>query len=767
MIGSSFATARPTRMSVMFLVVATIAVVVSNGLPTPAVRAGHLGAPTNASTPAPARMTAFASPTVPPRSHVHPLAFGPVTQNGSSVPGWANLTGTTGSTPPYRSYGRSFAFDPVDNYLVMFGGFVGSYLDDTWAFHAGTWTQLHPKSSPPGRDHSTLAWDPVDGYLVLFGGSNTGGDLSDTWTFLHGDWSQLSPKSHPSARWASSMAWDAADQEILLFGGCAGGAIGDTWTFLGGNWTQLDPSPAPSARENPALVSDPADNTTVLFGGDDYGSNYDGDTWTFNAGMWTQNTAGVHPSARTEASSAFDPTIPAVVIYGGAGTYSYGLGDTWWFSAGRWTEASSNPSPPGRLFGLMADDPADSVLVLFSGAGSSSYDDTWEYYGLNLTASATENGGAAPLTVNFTASESGGLPPFSYAWDLGNGQVVDNATAGTVFTAAGLYFPSVRVMDANGASAVAHFSVDVIVPLQLTALASPLNGTAPLTVQFSSIATGGTAPYSYAWSSGVGSQSALASPTFVYPAAGVFVATLTVTDAVGASQDHSFTLHVVAPTIVPLSVVATASTVTGPAPLSVWFASTVAGGLAPYALRWNFGDGSLSTEPTVQHTFNASGLIEVTLLVTDGRGTHHVAAVNLSVTTALWVQALAEPPSARATTNVTFLGSVGGGQGPYFEAWSFGDGLGSTQLNTTHAYQTSGTYTATLTVVDATGRTSAQSVPLTIGPGPSRPPPPPPSSATPSSGTNPVSAEWIAVGTVVGALVIAAAVLLSRPRRST
>ncbi|MCI4319258.1 MAG: PKD domain-containing protein [Thermoplasmata archaeon] len=752
-------TVRPSRLALVILLLAAATMVATQGVPTSSVHRSPPGLSPSSGAAALSVLTAPAKP------QGHPLSFGPVTENGSSLPGWANLTGTTGSTPPYRSYGRSFAFDPVDNYLLMFGGYVGSYLADTWAFHAGKWTQLHPHTSPPGRDHSTLAWDPIDGYLVLFGGSNSGGDLSDTWTFLHGNWTELAPTSHPSARWASSMAWDSADQEILLFGGCAGGAIGDTWTFVNGNWTQLHPSPSPSARENPSLVSDPADNTTVLFGGDDYGSNYDGDTWTFNAGNWTENTAIVHPTARSEASAAFDPTIPAVVIYGGAGTYSYNLGDTWWFSAGRWTEQSSIASPPGRLFGEMADDPVDSVLVLFSGSGASSLDDTWEYYGLNLTASITANGGAAPLTVNVTASEAGGLAPFTYAWDLGNGQVVDNATAGVVYTTAGMYFPSATVMDANGASAVAHFSVDVIIPLELTALASPVNGTAPLSVQFSSIATGGTAPYTYSWSSGVGSPSSLASPTFVYPAAGVFVATVTVTDTVGASQDHSFTIHVIAPTVVPLSVVATASTVSGPAPLSVWFASNVAGGFAPYTLRWNFGDGTLSTQPTVQHTFNASGSIGVTLLAVDARGTQHVAFVNLTVTTGLWAEALAEPLTARATTNVTFLGSVGGGTGPYFEAWNFGDGLGSAQLNTTHAYQNAGTYTATLTVVDSNGRTSAQSVTLTIGPGPTRSLPPPPSTPTTSAGSGTVSAEWIAVGTVVGAVVIAAAVILSRPRR--
>jgi PKD repeat protein len=753
-------------IALAFLLLATLAVVASNGIPTgaaatlhvpgPAV-SGHMIDPAGSS-----RSTGIAGAGSPRAAS----SSGPVVQNGSSAPGWANVTATAGSPPPYRSYGRSMAYDPVDNYVVMFGGYTGSYLDDTWAFHGGKWTQLHPKTSPAGRDHSTLAWDPVDGYLVLFGGSNTNGDLSDTWTFLNGTWTQQFPTSHPSARWAASMAWDGADKEILVFGGCAGGALGDTWTYLGGNWTQLHPSPAPGARENPSLVSDPADHTTVLFGGDNYGSNYDGDTWTFNAGNWTANTAVVHPAARTMASMAYDPTIPAVVLFGGAGTYSGSFADTWWFSGGVWTEATPVASPPGRVFGIMASDPADSVLVLFSGQGQASFDDTWEYYGINMTATMSVAGGATPLTVNFSAIESGGIAPFTYVWSLGDGNVVYNSTAGEIYPVAGMYFPSVRVTDANGAAATATFRLSVILPLVVTAVGAPLNGTAPLTVDFSAVASGGTAPYSFQWSSGVGNLSTLAAPTFVYVAPGVYVVALTVSDSAGGSQLRSFTVHAAPLVVAPLVVGASASSLVGPAPLSVWFASSVTGGVAPYTLSWDFGDGLQSTSAAVEHTFVGSGAITVTLSVTDSHGTRHQALVDLTVTPALWTQALAEPLSARATTNVTFVGSVGGGQSPYFVAWNFGDGQGSTLLNTSHAYQAAGSYSATLTVVDALGRTTAQTVVLSIGPGPTSPTPPsttPPSTAAGSANT--VNAEWIAVGTIVGAVVIASAILLSRPRR--
>ncbi|MCI4351054.1 MAG: PKD domain-containing protein [Thermoplasmata archaeon] len=752
------------RMAVAMLLLATVAVLTSGGFSVTSAN-GH---PSFGHSPAFGRLGAQALP----RAAVHPVSApsnlatsgGPIVRNGSSVPGWTNITGSVGTAPPYRSYGRAMAYDPVDNYVVMFGGYTGSYLDDTWAFHGGKWKQLHPTTSPSGRDHSTLAWDPVDGYLVLFGGSGDGGDYSDTWTFLNGTWSQVLPTSHPSARWAASMAWDTADNEILLFGGCSGGALGDTWTYLKGNWTQLHPNPAPGARENPSLVSDPHDNTTVLFGGDNYGSNYNGDTWTFNAGNWTKNLAVVHPAARTMASMAYDPGIPAVVLFGGAGSYSGSYGDTWWFSGGVWTDATPSNSPPARIFGIMANDPADSVLVLFSGSGSSSLDDTWEYYGINMTATMSVGGGAEPLSVNFSATEAGGIAPFTFEWNLGDGSVAYTATAGDVYAVAGVYFPSVRVSDANGAAAVANFRLNVILPLSVTALGIPLSGPVPLTVDFSAVASGGTAPYTFQWVSGVGNLSTNPSPVFTYLAPGIYVVDLTVRDATGAMQLQSFTVHAAPQVVQPLVVSASASAQSGPAPLSVWFASSVSGGVAPYALLWDFGDGLESTAPAVDHTFFGSGAITVTLTATDGHGTRHQTLVNLTVTPALWTQAVAEPLTARATTNVSFIGSAGGGESPYFVAWNFGDGQGSTHLNTTHAYAAEGTYSASLTVVDALGRTTTQTVVLTIGPGPVGPPVVP-SPTTHAGSASTVSAEWIAVGTIVGAVVIASAVLLARPRR--
>ncbi len=56
---------------------------------------------------------------------------------------------------------------------------------------------------------------------------------------------------------------------------------------------------------------------------------------------------------------------------------------------------------------------------------------------------------------------------------------------------------------------------------------------------------------------------------------------------------------------------------------------------------------------------------------------------------------------------INFIGSASGGNAPYSYAWNFGDGGTSSLANPSHAYTNPGSYTATLTVTDNTGKTSS------------------------------------------------------------
>jgi len=90
-------------------------------------------------------------------------------------------------------------------------------------------------------------------------------------------------------------------------------------------------------------------------------------------------------------------------------------------------------------------------------------------------------------------------------------------------------------------------------PLVVTATASPAAGLAPLTVNFTGGASGGTPPYSYSWDFGDGGSSATPNDTHTYSAIGNYTAKLTVTDASSDTAVSSVAITVTSTTAFSLS----------------------------------------------------------------------------------------------------------------------------------------------------------------------------------------------------------------------
>lgn len=726
----------------------------------------HLGALAPGGAGTPAALAPRSDPTAAARATPLPSASqgtvnSSVTSTGTGG-GWENVTGSSGTAPPARGYGRSMAYDPADHYVLMFGGYTGSYLSDTWTFANGTWKELHPSTSPSARDHGTLVWDPVDQYMLLFGGSGYGGAYNDTWKYVGGVWTHLHPSRAPSQRWASQMVWDTADRYALLFGGCSGSAVNDTWTFVGGNWTELTIAHAPPQLTDGSMSYDPLSGEVVLFGGQiDWGTATSDQTWVYREGSWTELTNAVHPPARYEASMAFDSSLGAVVLFGGSGTSGTYLSDTWWFRSGTWTEVVPLVTPPGRSFGIMADDPLNSELLLFSGytdIGNPS--DTWVYYTLTVSASVDNIVGVAPLEVGFHGGAIGGVGPLAYTWQFGDGNsTVANATS-YLYSSAGTYYGSVTVLDANGVEATGTFGVHAIPPLAATGVVAPLGGTAPLTIAYSALPVGGVPPYFARWSANGTVFSEAMNGTYTFAAPGNYSVGMRITDLAGDLQSESFTVRV-APTPIPtLQAFLSYGPGTGVVPLNVSFFTSVAGGVPAYRYAWQFGDGSTSALADPVHAYLAAGSFTGSVTVIDQRGVQVSDPFAVNTSAALWAVGSAAPTATDVRAPVSFLGEAGGGLAPYLFSWTFGDGGSAGTANATHAYAKPGTYLARLTVVDGSGHRVVESVNLTIAPGPTGPPGPGSGGASATGGSAAGWAAYSVLGAEVAAGLVAAAGLL-------
>ena len=176
------------------------------------------------------------------------------------------------------------------------------------------------------------------------------------------------------------------------------------------------------------------------------------------------------------------------------------------------------------------------------------------YAPLAASASADATSGTMPLTVHFTGSATGGAAPYTYAWTFGDGGTSAGQSPSHEYAAAGVFTAILTVSDSVAHTASAPpLSVTVYSPLVALASADTTSGTMPLTVRFSGSATGGAAPYTYAWTFGDGGTSVVQNPSHEYAAVGSYPVVLTVTDSASHSAtDAHLTVAVSAPVPPPV-----------------------------------------------------------------------------------------------------------------------------------------------------------------------------------------------------------------------
>ncbi len=131
---------------------------------------------------------------------------------------------------------------------------------------------------------------------------------------------------------------------------------------------------------------------------------------------------------------------------------------------------------------------------------------------------------------------------------------------------------------------------------------------------------------------------------------------------------------------------------TGPAPLSIEFTSSWADENGTYL--WKFGDGAISNESEVTHTYEKPGIYSVHLTRDFEGNTQEIINTNLiNVTESVLIPMAsfsAEPVSGPAPLHVTFKSDSTGTISEWI--WDFGDGANGTGETVTHTYSRAGTY---------------------------------------------------------------------------
>ncbi len=208
-----------------------------------------------------------------------------------SPPRWRRLLDHEDVPRPRRD--ASAIYDPQRRRMVLFGGYAGEPMNDTWVLDLASadpvWRGLATRGAPPpARSRHSAVYDSRrDGMIVHAGVADSpNAPLDDTWFLSFADcdtWVPLSTEgSTPAARSGHGALYDPVADRMLILGGRDGLATPSDHHALElgtpSRWAPFQPAGTPPLSGNTSALYDAASDRAFLLHPDQRG-RVDGLTW--------------------------------------------------------------------------------------------------------------------------------------------------------------------------------------------------------------------------------------------------------------------------------------------------------------------------------------------------------------------------------------------------------------------------------------------------------------------------------------------------------
>ncbi|KAA3439691.1 PKD domain-containing protein [Rufibacter hautae] len=300
----------------------------------------------------------------------------------------------------------------------------------------------------------------------------------------------------------------------------------------------------------------------------------------------------------------------------------------------------------------------------------------------------------------------------TYRWDFGDGSSSTAPTPRHRYTAEGNYTVKLVVTSNRGCQdSVSHtFTISGAVPVAEFTASSFCQEQGMVFQDASTIAFGKIIRRQ--WTFGDGTSSEETNPSHQYAKPGTYQVQLRVWSGIVCEASLTKTI-VVLPN--PAAGFTAANVCEG---TPARFTNTTQDrGSGALTYRWDFGDGTTSTEASPAHLYAAPGTYMVVLAV---KGANSCEQTSTSTITVFPTPKADFSPTAGCLAEaVSFqdMSSLAGGRLTSW-AWDFGDGASAAAQHATHKYERDGTYQVRLTVTSELGCTHTISKAVSIAPAP-------------------------------------------------